>query len=194
VSLRCRDDKTLKPVRRNLVRSWQEQEAHFFLTLAPLTGAVLPHRYLFEPLISYVVALANVLVECAYGKSSKVFKRCSAQGSRSTKTQQVSRYTFAAWLSNRRLKRPQSGRLGRIRCSLDQSSPPPVPDTLPCYCRRLVHSKTENFASLASSLRRSKDVRCRNKFKNWSWYGGIPSLLCGEEHTIPVRLCLQRLY
>jgi hypothetical protein len=126
VSLPCRDGKTLQPARRNLVRSWQEQETHFFLTLAPLTGASLPHRYVFEPLI-YVVALGNVLVVCAYGKSSKVFKRCSAQGSRSTKTQQVSRYTFAfnfaAWLSNRRLKRPQSGGLGRVRWSLDRSSP-----------------------------------------------------------------------
>jgi hypothetical protein len=67
VSLPRRDDKTLT-ARRNLVRSRQEQEAHFFLTLLPLTGASLPHRYVIEPLISYVVALANVLVVCAYGK------------------------------------------------------------------------------------------------------------------------------
>jgi hypothetical protein len=67
VSLLCLDDKTLKLAERNLVRSRQKQEAHF-LTLQPLTGASLPHRYVFEPLISYVVALANVLVVCAYGK------------------------------------------------------------------------------------------------------------------------------
>jgi hypothetical protein len=67
VSLLCLDDKTLKLAERNLVRSRQKQEAHF-LTLQPLTGASLPHRYVFEPLISYVGALANVLVVCAYGK------------------------------------------------------------------------------------------------------------------------------
>jgi hypothetical protein len=39
VSLLCRDDKTLKPAERNLVRSRQKQEAHCFLTLQPLTGA-----------------------------------------------------------------------------------------------------------------------------------------------------------
>ena len=67
VSLLCLDDKTLKLAERNLVRSRQKQEAHF-LTLQPVTGASLPHRYVFEPLISYVVALVNVLVVCAYGK------------------------------------------------------------------------------------------------------------------------------
>jgi hypothetical protein len=67
-ALLCLDDKTLKLAEKNLVRSRQKQEAHCFLTLQPLTGASLPHRYVFEPLISYVVALANVLVVCAYGK------------------------------------------------------------------------------------------------------------------------------
>jgi hypothetical protein len=58
----------LKLAQAELGRSWQE--AHFFLTLAPQTDGSLPHRYVFEPLISYVVALANVLVVCACGKSS----------------------------------------------------------------------------------------------------------------------------
>lgn len=49
VSLLCLDDKTLKLAERNLVRSWQEKEAHFFLTSTALTGASLPHRYVFEP-------------------------------------------------------------------------------------------------------------------------------------------------
>jgi hypothetical protein len=68
VALLCLDDKTLKLAERNLVRSRQKQEAHCFLTLQPVAGASLPHRYVFEPLISYVGALANVLVVCAYGK------------------------------------------------------------------------------------------------------------------------------
>jgi hypothetical protein len=70
VSPLCRDDKMLKLARTDLVRSWQEQEVHFFLTVTPQTDGSLPHRYVFEPLISYVVALANVLVVCTYGKSS----------------------------------------------------------------------------------------------------------------------------
>lgn len=68
VALLCRDGKTLKPAERNLVRSRQKQEAHCFLTLQPLTGAWLPHGYVLEPLISYIVALDNVLVVCADGK------------------------------------------------------------------------------------------------------------------------------
>ena len=68
MALLCLDDKTLKLAERNLVRSRQKQEAHCFLTLQPVTGASLPHRYVLEPLISYVVALVNVLVVCAYGK------------------------------------------------------------------------------------------------------------------------------
>ena len=71
-------DETLKHARRNLVRYRQEQEAHFLLTLPPLTGASLPHRYVFGPLISYVAALANVLVVCANGKG---LSGCDARGS-----------------------------------------------------------------------------------------------------------------
>ncbi len=69
-----REGKTLKPARTDVVRSLREQEEHFFLTLAPLAGASLAHRYVFEPLISYVGALTSVLVARAHGKSSHHFE------------------------------------------------------------------------------------------------------------------------
>jgi hypothetical protein len=39
-------------------------KAHFSLIRAPLPGAWLPHRYVSETLIFYVVPLASVLVVC----------------------------------------------------------------------------------------------------------------------------------